>query len=181
MDEGQQPCTDDQIEAIREQARGVIAETDPCFTGFYSLQEGSWNAVVGLGMTPIELAACDTPAMEELIREQGEAVSDALDERLLFTCELDSIGPDVVEGGMLDDFMEVARGLLTDCIDDFNQIAGSRIVVDSEGRVVEVTHQEDSPGHPSEEVLECMLAALDGLVFPCLAGYEICPEFVIIE
>lgn len=34
---------------------------------------------------------------------------------------------------------------------------------------------------PSPEYVSCILAVLDGLTFPCLAGYELCPTYVIIE
>ncbi len=181
IDEGLLPCTPEQVEAIIADARDIIAERDPCFTGWYSYADGSWDATVGIGATAMEFAACHTPTMEALLEEQGQAVADALEENLVLTCELEAAGPDVVEGETMQDIVRVAEQVIPDCFEDFYDIAGSRIVVDSEGRILEITHDEGSPDHPPEEVLECMRVALDGLVFPCLAGYEICPEFVIIE
>jgi hypothetical protein len=50
---------------------------------------------------------------------------------------------------------------------------GFDIIVDGNGRVVDATGL-------SPEVASCLLAALSGLVFPCLAGATLC-EYLLIE
>ncbi|MFH1437830.1 MAG: hypothetical protein ABIJ56_19130 [Pseudomonadota bacterium] len=59
-------------------------------------------------------------------------------------------------------------------------LEGTVITVDPEGRVVDVgVHDGCDPTPP--EVLECIRAALEGLTFPCLAGFQICPEPVVLD
>ncbi|MBI5489564.1 MAG: radical SAM protein [Deltaproteobacteria bacterium] len=52
------------------------------------------------------------------------------------------------------------------------------IVLDGTGAVVDVRGTGDGD---ASEVQRCVREALRGLSFPCLADFEICPEFVIIE
>ena len=49
-----------------------------------------------------------------------------------------------------------------------------QVVLDAGGAVVDVRG-----GSP--EVVACIQAALSGLSFPCLASFEVCPEFAIAE
>ena len=53
------------------------------------------------------------------------------------------------------------------------------IAVGPDGRVVEVRSRGTYV--VSTEMLDCIRSALEGLVFPCLAGHEVCPEYVFIE
>ena len=48
-----------------------------------------------------------------------------------------------------------------------------------DGTVADVV--ADAYGYVSPEALDCVRTALAGLVFPCLANREICPEYVIAE
>ncbi|MBI5502032.1 MAG: radical SAM protein [Deltaproteobacteria bacterium] len=53
------------------------------------------------------------------------------------------------------------------------------IVVGADGRVTDVRSRA---GYTvGSEILDCIRAALGGLVFPCLAGREVCPEYVFVE
>jgi hypothetical protein len=52
--------------------------------------------------------------------------------------------------------------------------AGYAIVLDSNGAVVDVRGAPD--GGTNSQVLDCILAALGGLTFPCLANTQLCPE-----
>ena len=51
---------------------------------------------------------------------------------------------------------------------------GYAIVLDGNGAVVDVRGPAD--GDTNSQVLDCILAALAGLTFPCLAGTQICSE-----
>jgi hypothetical protein len=55
-------------------------------------------------------------------------------------------------------------------------------VIGADGRLADIRpgpHAGDDTLRP--EVLDCLRAAFADLTFPCLAGYEVCPEFVLIE
>ena len=54
------------------------------------------------------------------------------------------------------------------------------IEVDEKGKVKDIVPRKDADIVPPEAI-DCIKKALKGLVFPCLAGYSICPEYVIIE
>jgi len=54
--------------------------------------------------------------------------------------------------------------------------ASVEIVLDARGRVQDVNARGASP-----DVVACVRSALDGLRFPCLASFTICPEFAIAE
>jgi hypothetical protein len=58
-----------------------------------------------------------------------------------------------------------------------------QIVIDATGKVQDVIAEPPpyQPSTVSPEVLACEKKALQGLVFPCLAGLTVCPEYVIIE
>ena len=51
-----------------------------------------------------------------------------------------------------------------------------RIVLDEAGAVVDVISESGST-----EIEDCVRAALAGLTFPCLASFEVCPEYAIAE
>ncbi|MCP4605870.1 MAG: hypothetical protein GY847_36045 [Proteobacteria bacterium] len=56
------------------------------------------------------------------------------------------------------------------------------VVIDENGLVVDVRPREDLPDTPeAQDAAKCVREVLDGLEFPCLAGLEICPAYVIIE
>jgi anaerobic magnesium-protoporphyrin IX monomethyl ester cyclase len=54
------------------------------------------------------------------------------------------------------------------------------IEVDGKGKVKDIVPRKDADMVP-QEAIDCIKKALGGLVFPCLANYSICPEYVIIE
>jgi hypothetical protein len=51
-----------------------------------------------------------------------------------------------------------------------------RILLDASGAVVDV---RTDPPHP--ELADGLRAAVAGLTFPCLASFEVCPEYAIAE
>jgi hypothetical protein len=54
------------------------------------------------------------------------------------------------------------------------------IEVNEDGKVLDIRPRKDEDQIPADAI-ECLKKALKGLSFPCLAGYQICPEYVIIE
>jgi hypothetical protein len=57
--------------------------------------------------------------------------------------------------------------------------AGYAVVLDGNGAVVDVRATTD--GGTNTEILNCILAALGGLIFPCLANSQICPEMIVLD
>ena len=75
------------------------------------------------------------------------------------------------------EMMEAAE---SSCFDYHNNIYEVIVTVDADGRVVDVRQREDYYPVPPEAI-DCIRSALEGLEFPCLADYEICPEYLIAE
>jgi hypothetical protein len=65
------------------------------------------------------------------------------------------------------------------CAERGRSFRGGAIVLDENGRVSDVRAANDS--EEAAEARRCVLAALGGLRFPCLAGMQVCPEWVIVE
>lgn len=164
-------CTRDDYTAIYRDMERIAREVDPCFVGTAHWFEstGSWTVEMtgGLGYS-----MCSN-------WEEQAAREDALEVAL----EAVDIYCDPTSG----EFFGYLDGLENDEVEDaFNTIWESRcrfhviaIVVDEDGRVVDVQTREGDP--VDSEIRECILAALDGLVFPCLAGYTVCEEPVVLE
>jgi hypothetical protein len=117
--------------------------------------------------------------MQALMDRQDQRVREALGDFVL-PCEPEPFWAQTT-GGNFDDLGDMASEVLHQCNIASNELNGLRIVVGPDGRVVDVSARDDLPWEPPAEVIACVRDVLMGLVFPCLAGYEICPEFVIME
>ena len=64
---------------------------------------------------------------------------------------------------------------------DVQPFSGRDFVIhlDADGYVTSV--EATSTDQESIENAECVAAALEGLQFPCLANFDVCPEYLIIE
>jgi hypothetical protein len=164
-------CTRDDYRAINDDVSRTAREIDPCFVGtaHWSESTGSWTVEMTGGLGYLMCSNWEEQAARE----------DALEEAL----EAVDVYCDPAGG----EFFGYLDGLENDEVEDaFNTLLESScrfhmlaIVVDEEGRVVDVQTHE---GDPVDTVTrECILAALDGLVFPCLAGYTVCEEPVVLE
>ena len=89
-----------------------------------------------------------------------------------------------VSGGVEAEMTAMRDALVTTCEtyfeEDYFFANGYVITVDEEGVVVGVRYTEEDTPH-SAEIGACIEAALEGLVFPCFAGMEICPMHVLAE
>ena len=83
-----------------------------------------------------------------------------------------------VEGGSTSDAQAMIKAIEAACSSlldwDYKQFT---IVLDKSGKVTAV--DVNSPG--ATALAECVFKALDGLTFPCLASFEVCPEYAIAE
>ncbi|MBI5499492.1 MAG: radical SAM protein [Deltaproteobacteria bacterium] len=196
------PCTDERRAADNEALRQRVGEVDPCFSGSVGVLEATpevmatleeaatrWPASggayrvhddgrvyqfefrAGSSGSGFGLTACDAEAARASEKRLSEATAGES-----YPCTAPyGVG---IEGGAQEEIGRMA-GRTASCGrrggwggTDFE------IVLDGSGAVVDVRGTGD--GDPSE-LQRCVREALRGLSFPCLADFEICPEFVIIE
>jgi hypothetical protein len=82
-----------------------------------------------------------------------------------------------IPGGDARDIERLARTLSPRCAVSHN--GGVRIVVGGSGEVIDVTGPGQGPR--PDPGLRCIREALRGLRFPCLAGHDVVPDWIIIE
>ena len=90
----------------------------------------------------------------------------------------------MVLGGLSEDVAGMAERIEDSCGDRAGADLGPqdcRIVVDASGQVSDVQCARGDPTDEQRQTMDCIQAALNGLSFPCLAGFEVCPEYMIIE
>ena len=168
-------CTD--ADSMRELAEvpAIAAAADECFSGsVYYPEAGADPTVVhtasGPGF-PLLVPCADDEPTRRAQEDMATRVRDALEARGL-EC---AVGGVYVEGGAQRDFTSMSEAI-NDCgpLFDFgNQV---RILLDPAGAVTDVLTEPPSP-----ELQDCLRAALTGLTFPCLASFEVCPEYAIAE
>jgi hypothetical protein len=175
-------CTEAEQAAALDRVRRIASAADPCFSGFISFHgdppaatASSWlSAQVGTGLE--ELLPCGD-ASRLLVDASERRVEEALAGRS-FPCL--PRRPDVrVDTGAQEDLERMAAADVRTCGTGGEWPEGFVVVVDGEGRVVEVRGGSGDPW--LTEVAECIRYVLEGMVFPCLAGFEVCPEFAVIE
>jgi anaerobic magnesium-protoporphyrin IX monomethyl ester cyclase len=169
-------CTDAVREARRQEILDIVKRVDPCLavTIFYyprnhpELQVYSSNRD---GPT-----YCDHDA----IVERTERIRNALSGVDLSCFDELSLS---IEGGDATDFRAMEQAFGEGCpqdmpyVDDWYNVV---IVIDASGRVIDV-QSRDASNPAAAESLACIRQALEGLTFPCLAGYQVCPEYLIAE
>ncbi len=177
-------CTAEIVEQQKQQVRVIVGQEQPCFSGYLMFKDGT-NSDVEFGPSngsgdPVVLL-CNGSANLLAKAAMEEAVADALEGQVFPCLGTDDYGGYVdVDGGAGAQAASMMDTVHAACPDYFYESMGSiAILLDATGAVVGVTVK---PGHMVPDgVLQCVKTALDGLTFPCLAGYEICPEFVIAE
>ena len=168
-------CTYEEIEAQKKALAEEINEEVPCFEGHVYGEElnaalFSYKGVLNGGGV---LAACSVGDPDH-----AADVEEAVDPQD-YPCFSDMTWMEV-EGGFGDDVAEMSEAILGQCGEAQEYGDYFTIAVDADGYVADVFHEYGDDPHMNE-VVECVLGALDGLKFPCLTGYEICPEYIIAE
>jgi hypothetical protein len=153
---------------------------DPCLTFYIDYYEWTTEPQIGIeGMYPghTEITYCDT-MRDRLEEKQNEILASV--ESLDLTCFRNQ-GVSI-QGGDYQDRRLMQTTVDAACTDvnfweDWHKVT---IYVDAEGRVIDVQGRyPDDPPRP--EAIDCIESALAGLVFPCLANYQICPEYLVME
>jgi hypothetical protein len=168
-------CTDADREGDLAEVPVIAAEADACFSGYVQYAEEGVDPSVtfsasGFGY-PALVPCRDDEATRLAYEEMSARVQAALEARGL-SC---AVGFSSVTGGASTQ-LQAMNERINDCgpLFDFgNQV---RIMLDPAGMVVDVTTDPPSP-----ELSDCLRAALSGLAFPCLASFEVCPEYAIAE
>jgi len=175
-------CTLEQADEQREQVRAIVRQAQPCFNGYVTFPNGTHDETVYLpgffpGPAGAWAALCDTPGNAAAKAAMEQSVADALSGQM-FPC----LGTDIVsdyveiEGGAGTEWSSMMSMIGQACPEVYDHFGSISIVLDVTGAVVDVTGAA-----VPVSVLQCVQTTLSGLTFPCLAGYEICPEFAIAE
>ena len=166
-------CADEIDRTVKERLAAAV----PCFSGYVSTYgcSGFSSLCLSFGLTPgsgFSISACDK-ATSDRFDQLGQAATAAL--ACLGTGGCSAYNGTNVGG---DDNLKLAN-VLGQCGAIPYSGSGYAIVLDDNGAVVDVRSVAD--GGTNSQVLDCILAALGGLTFPCLANTQLCPEEVIVE
>ena len=165
-------CADEIDRTVKERLAAAV----PCFSGYVSTYgcSGFSSLCLSFGLTPgsgFSISACDK-ATSDRFDQLGQAATAAL-------AGLGTGGCSAYNGTSVggDDNLKLAN-VLGKC-GAIPYGSGYAIVLDSNGAVVDVRSVAD--GGTNSQILDCILAALAGLTFPCLANTQLCPEEIIVE
>jgi anaerobic magnesium-protoporphyrin IX monomethyl ester cyclase len=165
-------CADEIDRTVKERLAAAV----PCFSGYVSTYgcSGFSSLCLSFGLTPgsgFSISACDK-ATSDRFDQLGQAATAAL-------AGLGTGGCSAYNGTSVggDDNLKLAN-VLGKC-GAIPYGSGYAIVLDGNGAVVDVRSVAD--GGTNSQILDCILAALGGLTFPCLANTQLCPEEIIVE
>jgi radical SAM superfamily enzyme YgiQ (UPF0313 family) len=174
-------CSPADIEPSKQEASNILANDAACFTGNVSFVPGQAPKPTfqfyGFGGGMLSTHACATPASDAAIAAQNQAAVDALKGKV--PCINGGLPDQVdvyVQGGAQSDADKMAQAITAACSSQLSFNAQFKVVLDATGKVVKVT---GDPGY--EALAQCVQTALAGLSFPCLASFEVCPEYAIAE
>jgi len=163
-----------------EQVQAILANGAPCFNGsvLAPAEPGGpaqITASVDIYSYP-GLGACPSTPSQPALTAQADEAQAALAQACIPPTALPPYTQ--ISGGSLTDMQTMLADLQAACSSVWN--TGStpqfEITLDATGNVVSVT------GDPSIKALtDCVAAALAGLSFPCLASFQVCPEYMIAE
>ena len=174
-------CTEAMRTEQERQYQEKVAQAASCFSGYlhfpgdappsavFEIPPPGGPYVGGLCRTSADATDFDAQVSEWEAAAQGAAATE-----LGHSCLARSRGGQEVDinGGAGQQADQIWQAFV-DCANktgDYPSLL--HIVIDRDGRVAAISAT-------SEELSSCLLAALDGLVFPCLAGAEICEDVFI--
>ncbi|MBI2895990.1 MAG: hypothetical protein HYY06_20700 [Deltaproteobacteria bacterium] len=160
-------CSDSEIATAEAGVRALVASAGYCVTATVTFDAAGVPEVTASGAWTGEYCPGELDGIDARLQQIFSGRSwPCLARRSI-----------VVEGNDRNDRRELMRRLEDECMEHGQAWGEIRIVVGPDGTVAQVVGSDGV----STEALDCVRAALDGLVFPCLANREICPEYVIIE
>ena len=164
-------CASEMDRVVKEKVTAAV----PCFSGYVehcgdpSKLCASFELVPGSGLL---LPGCDQNSQGQLDK-LGQTATAAL---AGFDSSVCSLYP---ESYIRNDDNAKLASALNGCGTANYGGGGYAIVLDSNGAVVDVRSAAD--GGTNSQILDCILAVLGGLTFPCLANTQLCPEEIIVE
>jgi radical SAM superfamily enzyme YgiQ (UPF0313 family) len=168
------PLTSDQVAAILNQGAA-------CFSGYVSPPSQPGDPIIASAYAGVSsypgLGACSTPGAQAALDAQANAARAALASACVGADAL-PVGGTSVSGGSMTDMQAMYDAIEASCqaLWDPNSFPQFDIKLDASGKVVGVTG--DAGIQP---LLDCIQAALVNLSFPCLASFDVCPEYAIAE
>ena len=176
-------CSAEVVEQQKEAVVEAVLDNDPCFAGQLRFDSPPADVRFQLDYSGPNIAACQSSDNDILVSSaeaSAFAAIQAVDVSCLWSSE-DSYATTVeVDGGAQTDADAMAARLHDACPEELWYYPGVAVLIDPSGQVAGVTTAHSSePLDP--EIESCVLNALAGLTFPCLAGYTVCPEYVIAE
>ncbi len=126
----------------------------------------------------LSLQACNTPASQAAAGAITAATNAALSGNVPACILGDGTQPQYVnvKGGATTQAEQMAAAINQACSSLLTFNAQFTIVLDQNGKVTQVTSDPSAA-----QLAACVQKALTGLTFPCLASFEVCPEYVIAE
>jgi Radical SAM superfamily/B12 binding domain len=178
VDARQETCTTDRLDYEEAIVRAEVESDEPCFNGSIAfggdagLRAYTYYEAVNEG-TAFRWKPCSDDAEKLLMSAQRvESLVESLDLPCLKALEED--GRIVrIRGGMdaeVENMLEVLE--LAWCGYPY----GVTLVIGDDGRVEQVLGPEVEP-----ETLHCIAVAMQGLIFPCLAGTEVCSAHATVD
>ena len=166
-------CTPAIVTTQKKAVRRRVRKARRCFDGSIDLTAAPPRVHVRAGF---QLRLCADPAMQKLLKAKVAAVRKVV-EAVPHDCLRSSHV--VIAGGDGADRKRMRRAVDKTCKGAWHQLWGVKVVLDRKGRVKDVLRQAGRKPRPA--AVRCIRRALRGLRFPCLAGYRICTEHVIVE
>jgi radical SAM superfamily enzyme YgiQ (UPF0313 family) len=167
-------CADEIDRAVKEKVAAAV----PCFSGYVYRSgckdpSGLCTSLNLAGSTGLSIPGCDLASSERL-DQLGQAATASL-------AGIDASGCSAYYGTSVgsDDNAKLASAINGCGAVGYGRGTGYAIVLDDNGAVVDVRSVAD--GGTNSQVLDCILAALAGLTFPCLANTQLCPEEIAMD
>jgi hypothetical protein len=164
-----------------EQVSAIINQGAACFTGYVAPPSQPGDPITASAYAAIYnypgLGTCPTSGSQTALDAQANAARAALANACVGADALPAGGTSV-SGGSMTDLQKMFDAIEASCqaLWDPNKYPQFDIKLDTSGKVVNVTG--DASIQP---LLDCVQMALAGLSFPCLASFDVCPEYAIAE
>lgn len=170
--DGDADCDTEEAEAQTALFRQRMEAEASCFWGSISLPEnGAVSGYANEGYYPVRI--CDE-------NYQAEAVENAL--QVPNTVDLTCVTTPqswFFEGGTNTELNSLGASIAEDCGTNYSSHRSFVVHLDENGYVSGVEALTDDAA--VLEAAACVAAALEGLQFPCLANFDVCPEYLIAE
>lgn len=165
-------CEQQEVDDQKEKIVDNMSEEVPCFDGALRF-DGTGEVEATATRSKYPLRFCHTEDLAEL--------EDAAEKAALDTEPSCPIGTVRIEGDLSPALTELYETTEKECNSWVWQVNPHDFVIhlDAEGYVTDVTIEQENPD--LQATAACVLKALQGLKFPCLANFDICPEYLIAE